>query len=348
MPTADELPVPIFSPPIFSPVCVRTLHRGEGAGCRTTAVLEPTGTAEASKIDSRPTGPVAFRGMQMEGGPMRAPHRLARPARRGSRQVAALQFASCLASAAALTVACASGPPPPKFEELPSAEELYQKGTRQLAEEESGFHFFLTPDYGDPIETFQDIIDNYPYSEQAVLAQLAIADAYFKSEKYEEALSYYRDFVELHPEHRQVPYAMYQTAMAYYKQSRDASRDQTATKEALTHLDRLLARFPHSQYAGDAEKTWRELRTRLGRHTMQVADYYFDQDEYASAADRYRELLNEYPGLGLDAEALYRLGVCYTRMNRGDEANEIFQVILENYKGTDVAEAAADLVPSAQ
>jgi outer membrane protein assembly factor BamD (BamD/ComL family) len=81
---------------------------------------------------------------------------------------------------------------------------------------------------------------------------------------------------------------------------------------------------------------------------MQVADFYFDQEEYPSAADRYRELLNEYPGLGLDADALYKLGVCYTRMNREDEANKIFQVILENYKGTDVAEAAADLVPEAQ
>ena len=34
-------------------------------------------------------------------------------------------------------------------------------------------------------------------------------------------------------------------------------------------------------------------------------------------------------------------------MNRGDEAQKIFQVILENYRGTDVADAAADLVPEA-
>ena len=80
---------------------------------------------------------------------------------------------------------------------------------------------------------------------------------------------------------------------------------------------------------------------------MGVADYYFDRDEYASAAERYRAVLDLYPGLGLDAEALYRLGVCYTRMNRTEEARKIFQVILDNYDGTDVAEAAADLVPAA-
>jgi outer membrane protein assembly factor BamD (BamD/ComL family) len=80
---------------------------------------------------------------------------------------------------------------------------------------------------------------------------------------------------------------------------------------------------------------------------MKVADYYYGNDEYGSAAERYRQLLDQYPGLGLDAEALYKLGVCYQKMNRTEEAQKIFQVILDNYKGTDVAEAAADLVPAA-
>ncbi len=248
----------------------------------------------------------------------------------------------------ALAIGCAGAPPPEKFEELPSAEVLYEQGQQQLVDEKDGFRFFLKPDLSESIETFQNIIDNYPYSEQAVLAQLAIADAYYEGEKYDEAISYYKDFVELHPEHRQVPYAMFQSGMSYYKQSRDAQRDQTATREAVAQFDRLLARYPHSEHTASAEEKWRELRTRLGESTMNVADYYFDRDEYPSAAERYRELLNEFPGLGLDAEALYKLGVCYTKMNRGDEAQKIFQVILENYRGTDVADAAADLVPEAQ
>jgi outer membrane protein assembly factor BamD len=253
-----------------------------------------------------------------------------------------------LALCAVLAAACAGAPPPEKFEDLPSAEDLYKQGQKQLADEQHGFHFFLKTDHGKAIETFQNIIDNYPYSEQAVLAQLAIADAYYESEKYDEAISYYKDFIELHPEHKQVPYAMYQQGMSYYKQSRDAQRDQTATREALANFDRLLARYPHSEQAAQAEEKWKELRTRLGQSMMNVANYYYGLDEYPSAAERYRELLNEFPGLGLDAEALYKLGLCYTKMNREDEARKIFQVILENYRGTDVAEAAADLVPDAQ
>jgi TolA-binding protein len=50
----------------------------------------------------------------------------------------------------------------------------------------------------------------------------------------------------------------------------------------------------------------------------------------------------------LDAQALYKLGLCYTRMRLEDEAARIFQVLLEDYEGTDVAREAADLVPAAQ
>ena len=63
--------------------------------------------------------------------------------------------------------------------------------------------------------TAEDIIDNYPYSDYATLAELRIADAYYDQEHWEEALSYYRDFSELHPDHDRVPYTIYRAALAY-------------------------------------------------------------------------------------------------------------------------------------
>lgn len=242
---------------------------------------------------------------------------------------------------------CASSPPVEMdFADIPSAEELYRQGLEHLQERRS-FLFFRTRDYNAAIESFQDVIDNYPYSDYTVLAELKIADAYFEQEKYEEALSYYRDFADLHPDHEQVPYTIYRSALCFYEQSHDPSRDQTATEQSLTQLDHLLERYPYSTHAREAEELWRELRERLARHSMMIGDFYMDREEYQSAADRYRSVLNEYPGLGLDAQALYKLGLCYTRMQLEDEASRIFQVLLEDYEGTDVAREAADLVPAA-
>jgi outer membrane protein assembly factor BamD len=240
-------------------------------------------------------------------------------------------------------LACAKSPP--TFEEVAPADELYAEGQKIL---EGGRFLLLIPrtDYDAAIETFQAIIDNYPYSEYAVLAELAIANAYFDDERYEEALSYYRDFVDLHPQHEQVPYSIYRAALCHERRVKSANRDQTATRDALEFLDRLLSTYPYSEYADEGEVLWRELRTRLAQQIRRIGDFYMERGEWESAAERYRSLLNEYPGLGLDAEALYRLGVCYSSMNRREEAESIFQAIVQNYADSDVAQDAADRIAS--
>lgn len=253
-------------------------------------------------------------------------------------------LAGALALAAGLSGCATTGT---EAEEVPAAEVLFQRGLTQM---EGGKILWLIPtgDQDKAIETFQQIIDNYPYSEYAVMAELKIADTYFDQGKYDEALSYYRDFSELHPQHESVPYTLKRGAHCHYQQSKSPDRDQTATTESLKYLDQLITRHPHSPEAQEAEEMWKELRTKLAQHDMQIADYYMDEEEYQSAADRYRTVLNRYPGLGLDAEALYKLGVCYTEMRLEDEAHKIFEVILQNYRGTDVAAAAADRMPEAE
>jgi len=254
-------------------------------------------------------------------------------------------LARSIAAIALLLLAAGCAKPPPEFEEVPPAEELYQEG-QKILEGKRFLGFWPYTDYGGAIETFQAIIDNYPYSEYAVLAELAIADAYFDDEKYEEALSYYRDFTDLHPQHDKVPYTIYRSALCHQRRVHSANRDQTATREALIFLDQLLAKYPYSEYASEGEVLWRELRTTLAEQVKDIGDFYLKRNEWESAAERYRSLLNEYPGLGLDAQALYKLGVCYAEMNRTEEAENIFQAIVQNYRDSDVARDAADRIAS--
>jgi outer membrane protein assembly factor BamD len=246
------------------------------------------------------------------------------------------------------SLGCAGGPEAEELGEVPSAEQLYQESKDILAKGTKLFWVWDTTKYQDAIDRLQDIIDNYPYSDYAVVANLEIADIYFRRESYEEGLSYYRDFAELHPEHPRVPYALYRAALCHYRQSKEPGRDQSATKLAVTQLEDLMRRYPNTPESTEGEVLWRELRTRLGHHVMQIGDFYLDREEYQSAASRYRAVLDQYPGLGLDPEALYKLAVCYEAMNLTDEATQIFQVILDNYKDTEVAESAAEMLPAEQ
>jgi len=238
-----------------------------------------------------------------------------------------------------LVVAAACSSPPPAFEDVPPAEELYEQALDIL--KGRNWLIFRTTDYVRAIEKLQSIIDNYPYSDIAILAELKIADAYFDDHRYDEALSYYRDFADLHPQHEKVPYTILRSAYCRVQQMHSANRDQTATRDALLHLDRLLAKYPHSPEAREGEILWRDLRTQLAENITEIAEFYLEREEYESAAERYRSLLNEYPGLGLDAQALYNLGVCYAEMQRTDEADRIFHSIVQNYRDSEYAAAAA-------
>jgi outer membrane protein assembly factor BamD len=231
----------------------------------------------------------------------------------------------------------------PEFEDVPPADELFAKGLKQL-EGRNILGVYTYVNYGKAISTFQAIVDNYPYSEYEVEAQLKIADAYFDDGSYEEALSYYRDFGDLHPQNPRVPYTVLRSALCHYQRIEATNRDQTATHEALKYLELLSTRFPYANETRQGEVILQQLRTRLAENMMEIGDFYLKRTQYQSAATRYTRVLDDYPGLGLDSKALLKLGICYQHMKRVDEALRLYHVVLENFGDTREAELAAERI----
>src|SRR5512142_11360 len=98
--------------------------------------------------------------------------------------------------------------------------------------------------YEAAIDTFEKVKDRYPYSEQALLAQIKLADAYFYKKKYDEALQAYKDFEKLHPTNKAVPYCIYRQGLCYYRQRSTIDRDQTFTTKAMEEFRRLKQKYP--------------------------------------------------------------------------------------------------------
>ena len=225
------------------------------------------------------------------------------------------------------------------FEDVKPADELYAEGLEKL-EGRRILGLFTLINYDAAIESFQAIIDNYPYSEFEQKAQLRIADAYFDDGRYEEALAYYQDFADLHPQHPRVAYALLRAAQCHFNQIGSIEHDQSATYEATAALEKLIREHPYAEETREGEEMMVKLRTRLALNMLHIADFYRDRTHWQSAAARYRRVLDEYPGLGLDARALYRLGVCLQNMRRQDEALRLFHVVVENYSGSPSATRA--------
>lgn len=185
------------------------------------------------------------------------------------------------------------------------------------------------------LEKFRDIKNRFPYSNRALDAELKIADTYFAQESYIEAESAYEIFKELHPTHSQGDYVQFQIAMSSYRQSPDnVARDLTSTHKAIEAFEVLVERFPSSAYSKRARELIDESRRKLAAHENYVADFYYNREHYLSASFRYAALLKDFPNLGYDEEALFRLGKCYFNTKMYANAKDTFKRLHNAFPAT--------------
>lgn len=165
-------------------------------------------------------------------------------------------------------------------------------------------------EYEDAAEIFQQIKDRYPYSRYALLAELRLGDAYFKSARYEEAALAYEDFIRLHPRNEAVPYALYQLGMTYHAQMSTPDRDASTAGRALEIFKRLRSNYPDNEFSHQAAPRMEECIANLAAHDMGIGDFYRHRERYEAAIGRYRQVITQYPDAGYYKEAMFKIKEC--------------------------------------
>jgi len=189
---------------------------------------------------------------------------------------------------------------------------------------EEGVNQLKKKKYEDAVETFERIKDRYPYSEQALLAQIKLADAYFYKKKYDEALTAYKEFEKLHPTHRLVPYCIYRQGLCFYRQRSTIDRDQTFTTKAMEEFRRLKQKYPKSEYVPRADKFSARCRRDLMEHEFYVAEFYFKTKKYQAALDRFQDLAQEYPDFPQQAQVKKYIEECKKNLAAPKDKKEGF------------------------
>jgi len=165
------------------------------------------------------------------------------------------------------------------------AEQLIIKGM----EEYNVGKYFLA------IEYFNEILDRYPFSPQAPLAELKAADSSYYMERYEEALVLYNEFEERHPTNEAIAYVMYQKGMCNYNRIDRVDRDITGAIESIQAFEELLRAFPESPYTEEARARIRAANEFLINHEFNVVEFYLRTEKYSQAETRLNYILAMYP-----------------------------------------------------
>ena len=174
----------------------------------------------------------------------------------------------------------------------------------------------------------------FPFSRYAVEAELLVARAEFAREEYIVAQDAFRQFAKLHPTHKHVRngWVSYMAALAAHKNSPSNffllppyyQKDQSQLRDAMSELQYFFDHHSGSEMEPYAIKLRDEVNRQLLEHEIYVARYYLKKDRPEAAIMRLERAHERYPGIGLDAEVLFQLGLTYLRLEEIELARSTF------------------------
>jgi outer membrane protein assembly factor BamD len=227
--------------------------------------------------------------------------------------------------------ACGGSAPTGKVEYSVSAQQNYERGVKELAEK----------DWVAAAKYFSFIKARFPYSKYAVLAELRMADAEFGAGHHLQAVDSYKLFIKFHPTHEMVSngYASFRIGEAYTKMLSDDfwllppshEKDQSATMDAERELRTFLKKYPESPYREKAADLVKKVALKLARHEWYVANFYWERGRSMGTVLRLRRLLDRYPGVGYDGDALWLLGQAYLKVKMHDRARESWEKLVSEH-----------------
>ncbi len=142
---------------------------------------------------------------------------------------------------------------------------------------------------------FTEILDRYPFSPQAELAELKAADCKYFMTKYSEAMLLYKQFEERHPTNEAMPYIMYQKGMCDFNRIDTVDRDPDGAIKTIQDFTQLLRAYPVSPYTDEAKERIRAAKEFLANHEFFVVKFYLRTGKYKQAAVRLKYLIAMYP-----------------------------------------------------
>jgi outer membrane protein assembly factor BamD len=191
------------------------------------------------------------------------------------------------------------------------------------------------------IGIFESIQSRFPFSDLSNQIQLELIYAYYKSNAKEQTIDQTEAFIRENPTSPRIDYALYIQALSYFDEEPDIlektfrkdmnKRPPQDVEKAYSILERLVSRYPASEYAADAELRMIYLKNRLAAYENIVADYYMRSGAYVAALNRAKTALEQYNGVPSNRGSLDIMILAYEKLGMFDLASDTRRILAENY-----------------
>jgi outer membrane protein assembly factor BamD len=200
-------------------------------------------------------------------------------------------------------------------------EEIYQEAYKE----------FNDKDYEDAAELFQTAESQYPASPWAADALVMMAYSRYMDKDFAGSILAIDRYMRFHPGHKDVPYMMYLRGMCYYRQVSDVRRDPGMSAYALQQFQQLVDRFPHSEYAKNAENKIIILKNYIAGKVMYAARNDMQNKNWTAAITRLQSIVETAQETVMTPEAMFRLMECYTAIGLPEQASGYAEMLRKNF-----------------
>jgi outer membrane protein assembly factor BamD len=210
-------------------------------------------------------------------------------------------------------------------------ESLYERGHKALR----------ASDYTQAVSIYEALTTRYPFSTEARQARLDIIYAYYRLGEKESAKDAVETFIRENPTHPRVDYAWYikglidfeglPNSMERWLRVDMSERAPLSARDSFLSLRTVVERFPKSAYATDARRRMIYLRNRLADYELSIAEHYLERGAWVAAAQRARQLIEQYDGAPAVKDALRVLVRSYRKLDYTELAANTEKVFQENY-----------------
>ena len=202
--------------------------------------------------------------------------------------------------------------------------ESYREGKKAL---EGGDVLFAAKKFNEAEKLF-------PQSEWAPKSALMAAYSYYVQDYYSDVIAELERFLKVYPYHQNLDYVYYLLGISYYEQIVDEKKDTQSILTAKRNFEKLIKKYPNSDYAIDASYKMDLIEDILASKEIYIGRYYFEKKKWIPAINRFKTVLDKYDDTIYTEEALHRLVEVHYTIGLKEEAKKYAKLLGYNYQSS--------------
>ena len=176
------------------------------------------------------------------------------------------------------------------------------------------------------IESFQQVIYNYPGDPVVDTAQYYLALSYYGSKDYALAGVEFNRLVLNYPGSVYADHAQFMRAVCTYESTpKNAGLDQADLDQAIQQLEDFIVEHPESELVADANKYLTAARNREAKRFYSAAIVYSRIGAQEAAKIYYQKVIDDYTSSEYAPKASYNIAEEEMHMKKYDEARRRFE-----------------------